>query len=72
MANAHHARKSIHVTLVEHIPNQTIAFPQVNSVTFTGHNSSGILPPVLENRQRVIQVIANLAPSNHTHDATHT
>jgi hypothetical protein len=47
MAYAHVSFEAIHMCLPENIPNKAIVFSEMKPVTFTGNDTSRILPTVL-------------------------
>jgi hypothetical protein len=71
MSNTHLSLKSVHMSLMEHISYQAITLTHVQTITFTGNNPCRVLPTVLENCNRVIQVVTDIASTNHTDYAAH-
>ena len=49
MADTDVPKQFLHVSLVEHVRNQTIAFSKIEFFIVFGHDPCSILPSVLEN-----------------------
>ena len=46
-----------HVLLMKNIPHQTVAFAQMQLLTITGDDPGGVLPTMLKDRQRIVELM---------------
>jgi hypothetical protein len=71
VTDAHVSFQLRHMTGVEHIPNQTDPFPLIKATTHTGHDASGILTPMLQHGQCIIELQFDIAFTDYSDNATH-
>jgi hypothetical protein len=71
MTDADIARQPQHVTLVKNVSHQAIALPNVQPVFTPGNDARGILTPVLEDRERIVDGLVDRAFANDSYDAAH-
>jgi hypothetical protein len=60
-----------HVLLLKHVAHQTRVLAHEQLARLAGHDSGGVLPAMLQHRQRVIDALIDRAHSNHSDDAAH-
>ena len=72
MADAIIADEALHLALAENIAHEAVVLVQKKTtVPVAGCDPGGILPAMLQNRQRVIKRLVYIRFSNDTHNAAH-
>ena len=72
MADAIIADEALHLALAENIAHETVVLVQKKTtVPVAGCDPGGILPAMLQNRQRIIKCLVYIRFSNDTHYAAH-
>ena len=57
--------------LTEHISDKAILFSQIQPVAIAGHDACGILAPVLQDCQSIVELIVNIVAPNDSDYAAH-
>jgi hypothetical protein len=60
------------MVLAEYIPHQTLALTQAETAAHTGNDTCGILSPVLEDRQGIVNILGNIRLRDCTNETTHS
>lgn len=71
MADTVGAAEPVHVFLAEDVTHQAVALAKIEVIALARHDAGGILPPMLQHGECIVQVIAHIGPANHTDYATH-
>jgi hypothetical protein len=71
MADTHVAAQLDHVARTEDIPRKTVVLAQMELVALTGDDTSGILSPVLEHEQRIVERLVDRTFTDDADDAAH-
>ena len=65
------ARQPHHVVLLEDIADQAVILPQAQLAVFLGHDARGILPPMLKDRQRIVDRLIDRPLTDNSNDSAH-
>src|SRR5690554_94754 len=71
MADPHITHQSQHVTGMKAIPHQAVILAQKKLVVLDGYDSGSILPPMLQHRESIIQLLVDVGLSNNTNTTAH-
>jgi hypothetical protein len=71
MPNADIADHRTHVAGAKNVPYQTVSLMHVERIALRGNDASGVLPPMLEHQQAVVQQLVDGSLRNETKNSTH-
>jgi len=71
MPDTHIAAQLDHVSRTEDIARKTVVLAQMELVALTGHDARGILSPVLQHQQRVVERLVDRTFTDDADDAAH-
>ena len=60
-----------HMTRAKNIPGKPVVFTQMQTVPLHGDNARSVLPPMLQNHERIIECLIDGAIRENSDDATH-
>ena len=66
MADTDVAAQALHVMLAEDIAHQTDAFALMKAIVPAGHDAGGVLAPVLQHGQGVVDFHRDIGPAHHS------
>ena len=71
VADAHGAFELQHMPGVEHIPHQAVVLAQIHPIAVAGDDAGGVLTPVLDDGQAVVQGLIDRVRAENSDDAAH-
>jgi hypothetical protein len=71
VADADTAAQLLHMVLAKHITHQALALALAETTAITGHDTGGVLAPVLEHGERVVNLRRDIGFANDSNQATH-
>jgi hypothetical protein len=71
MADTDIADQATHVTGLKHVFNQAVIFMHEKGIAVGSNDACGILPPVLQDQQTIVQQLVNWIFTNDTYDSAH-